>query len=278
MDINKTLYISDLDGTLLNQSAKLSQYTINTLNSLIAKGLNFSVASARLLEPVQNMLADVNINVPIVLMNGVLIYDIKQEQYIKVNKLLPETITLVIQTIKKYEIVGFMYELNNKQVKTYHETFGQNPLHDYLKDRIVRYKSIMPANGLSDVPPENVIYFTLIDSYERLKPVHDYLATQCELNQTLYKNVYNPNFWFLEIYSTESSKQSALDYIRKTYGFKQIIGFGDNHNDLPMFAACDVRVAVENATEDVKSIADFVCESNVNDGVAKWMKTHYTAN
>lgn len=278
MDTNKTLYISDLDGTLLNQSAELSQYTRDTINSLIANGLNFSIASARLLEPVQKMLSNVNINVPIILMNGVLIYDMKQGQYIKVNKLLSDIVTLVIQTMRKHKIMGFMYELNNKELKTYHETFESKTLDNYLKERIVRYNSVMPTNGLSDISPENVIYFTLIDSYEHLKPIHDFLEKQSELNLTLYKNVYNPDFWFLEIYSAESSKQSAIDFLRETYDFKHIIGFGDNHNDLPMFAACDIRVAVENATNDVKDIADFVCESNVNDGVAKWLEKHYNAD
>ena len=50
----KTLYISDLDGTLLNPNAELSAYTKDTLNRMIADGLCFSVATASLLMSLQN--------------------------------------------------------------------------------------------------------------------------------------------------------------------------------------------------------------------------------
>ena len=49
------------------------------------------------------------------------------------------------------------------------------------------------------------------------------------------------------------------------------MGFGDNANDLPLFEACDVCIAVDNATREVKDSADYVCESNADDGVAKWL-------
>jgi len=61
-------------------------------------------------------------------------------------------------------------------------------------------------------------------------------------------------------------------YLWETYGFERIVDFGDNLNDLPMFAACDVKVAVENANPDVKAAADYICGANNNDGVVKWLE------
>ena len=76
MIMSKTLYISDLDGTLLNKSAELSGYTVNVLNAMIASGLHFSVATARTLASTNKILADLALRISIVLMNGVLIYDV----------------------------------------------------------------------------------------------------------------------------------------------------------------------------------------------------------
>jgi len=53
--------------------------------------------------------------------------------------------------------------------------------------------------------------------------------------------------------------------------FECVIGFGDNLNDLPMFAACDIKIAVKNAIPVVKAAADYICDTNSNDGVVKWI-------
>jgi len=137
MDKN-TLFISDLDGTLLNKSAKLSDYTKETLNALIHNGMNFSVATARLLSPVKKMLNGVDVSVPVILMNGVLIYDLCQDVYVKVEKLPSNSVVSVIKTIRKFQVSSFMCELND-EFKTYHEVFVENPPDEYVKERIARY-------------------------------------------------------------------------------------------------------------------------------------------
>ena len=74
--------MSDMDGTLLNSNKELTEFTKNALNSFIDKGGLISVATARTAGTVVGMLKDVNINCPVVLMNGAMIYDIKNEKYV----------------------------------------------------------------------------------------------------------------------------------------------------------------------------------------------------
>ena len=79
----KTLYVSDLDGTfLLNADAELSSYTVETLNRLISSGAYFPWQQHELL-PQLYLFSRMKVNVPIILMNGVLVYDIQSRQYIK---------------------------------------------------------------------------------------------------------------------------------------------------------------------------------------------------
>ena len=125
--------------------------------------------------------------------------------------------------------------------------------------------------------PDSIIYFTLIDARERLQLVYDFLSEEPGLSQTLYKNVYNPDFWFLEVFNEKASKQYAVNYLKEKYKFDLIVGFGDNYNDLSLFAACNVRVAVENATQKLKEAATHTCASNDDDGVAKWIEENYVA-
>ena len=273
MSIGKTLYISDLDGTLLNNSAELSEYTTNTLNAMIARGIHFSVATARTLASSAKILSGLMLRLPIVLMNGVLIYDMERKQYTQVNNLAPKTVSEIIETLRQFEITGLMYELKDGALMTYHESLEKKPLRDFVEERISKYyKTFQHTDGFESISPENVIYFTLLDMRERLIPVYEALSSQTDLKSTFYEDNYRPGFWYLEIFSDKASKQNAVDHLREVYGFEHIIGFGDNLNDLPMFAACDVKVAAGNAKPEVKATANYICDTNDNDGVARWME------
>jgi Cof subfamily protein (haloacid dehalogenase superfamily) len=273
MSANNTLYISDLDGTLLNGSAELSEYTTNTLNAMIARDVHFSVATARTLATSAKILSGLKLRLPIVLMNGVLIYDMEQRRYTQVNTIAPGTVKAVIDTLRQFEITGFMYELRDGNLATYHESLEKKPLRDFVEERIARYsKAFTHTDSFSDASAENIIYFTLLDTHERLKLVHGALVGLDGLSSTFYNDIYSPDLWYLEVFRAESSKQNAVDRLRKEYGYGRIVGFGDNLNDLPMFAACDVRVAPENAKPEVRAAADCICGANSDDGVAKWLE------
>lgn len=272
MNITKTLYISDLDGTLLNNSAELSEYTINTLNDLIAKGVNFSVATARTLASSSKILNGLNLHLPIILMNGVLIYDIKHQHYTKVNSLAPETVEKIIETLRRFDITSLMYELKNEELMTYYESLEHKPIRDFVEERITKYyKTFRQTVRFERISAENIIYFTLLDERERLLPVYDILSSRSDLKLALYADNYKPELWYLEIFSDKASKQNAVKHMRQVYGFERVIGFGDNLNDLPMFAACDVKIAVKNARTEIISAADYICGTNTDDGVVKWL-------
>ena len=76
---------------------------------------------------------------------------------------------------------------------------------------------------------------------------------------------------YLEVCAKTASKYNAVKYLRDTYGFDKIVCFGDNLNDLPMFSASDVRIAVSNAKDVVKVEADIIIGTNTKNGVANWL-------
>ena len=275
--MKKTLYISDLDGTLLNKAAVLSEYTTNSLNALMAKGLNFSIATARTLASIGNILDGLTLSSPMVLMNGVLIYDVCRKRYLTVDKLLPDAVDSVILALREYEITGFMYEFDDGEIMTYHDSPAQSqPLPDFVQERIDRYRNTYRhTDSYTTMSRSNIVYIVLHDTYERLTPVYNAFAALPGVNRAFYHNIYTPDMWYLEISNANASKQSAVAFLRENCGFERVIGFGDNLNDLPMFAACDTRVAVANAKEEVKVAADYICGDNDNDGVVKWIENNY---
>lgn len=270
---SKTLYISDLDGTLLDPDVKLSDRTINILNELIDKGVLFTVATARSIASVKYILKDLNLTLPIILMNGVGVYDPIKKDYIKVETLSKEDVRLLISIIKENHLKGFMYTLSKGKLATYYEDLSNKALKDFYEERINKYnKSFIQVDSFSSLIDEPVIYFTLMDYKENLTQLNNIINKLPNINSVFYKDNYTEDMWYLEIFSKEASKYHGVQFLRKHLSVDKVIGFGDNKNDISLFEACDKCYAVENAIEELKLIADGVIGKNTEDGVALWIK------
>ena len=267
----KTLYVSDLDGTLLNADAELSSYTVETLNRLISSGAYFSVATARTAATTLFILEDVKVNVPIILMNGVLVYDIQSRQYIK-KEVLSRTLTAQITAaIKKTGQNGLMYAVQGKELHTYYERLEKEPLKAFVDERIQKYNKRFEQISDFDNVDAGIIYFCFLDGYENIRRLYDEIKNIGGLRVEMYKDIYSDDFWYLEIFSETASKYNAIQFLRQKYGFEKLVCFGDNLNDLPMFDGCDECYAVANAKPELKERATAVIGSNTEDGVARFL-------
>lgn len=269
----KTLYITDLDGTLLNSDKEISEYSKNTINTIIAKGVHFSVATARTAASSLKILSCININVPVVLMNGVVIYDTQLNRYIKIEEISVQSAHAIIDVLKEYEITGFMYTISGDTLVTYYENLNTKPLKDFHNERIMRYnKSFVQLERFSDkILKDKIIYFTLIDEYKRLSKVLDALKNHPDIDAVLYRDIYAEDLWYLEIHSINASKYKSVKFLREYCKFDRIIGFGDNLNDIPLFKACDECYAVSNAVHGLKEVASGIIGDNHSDAVATFI-------
>jgi len=270
---NKVLYISDLDGTLLMSNRELSNYSKETLNKLMDKGVHFSVATARSLATAVKIIEDLNIKVPVVLMNGVVIYDIAERKYVKLETIPTEAVKEIIDITKKHNITGFMYAICNNEQITYYEDLCTKYLKNFHDERVLKYgKPFEKVASFHDKACDNnIIYFSFMDLHEKLYLMFEELKKNPEIEVVLYKDVYNENVWFLEIHSKYASKYNSVKFLREQLGYDKVIGFGDNLNDLPLLRACDEFYAVANAVDELKEKANGVIDDNNSDGVAKYI-------
>ncbi len=275
----KTLYISDLDGTLLGQDVQLSENTITILNELIKNGLMFSIATARSIASVKPILKRLTINLPVVLMNGVCIYDLWREEYINIEPLSITSIDYLLFVIKQHKLMGFVYVIKDGQLFTYYETLGTSSMQEFYKERVKKYqKQFIQVENFSMLREEPIIYFTLMDHKENLEPIYGIFKQYNELNCVFYKDNYSQDLWYLEIFSKNASKYHALCFLRNYLSLDSIVSFGDNRNDLALFEASDHKYAVANAVTELKDRADAVIGSNTDDGVAMWLKENLLHN
>ena len=270
----KKLYISDLDGTLLSKNALLSNETEKELNILIEKGINFTVATARTHATVEKMLKNVNISVPVVLMNGVAIFDLKTKKYGAVQNINNNGKKVLFETIRQHINSGFVFCIDNDVMSTYYENTDSPNAKKFIEEREKIYnKKFTKVNSFNDCMNNNVVYYSINDTKEKLEAAYNAVSACADLHAEFYRDIYNTDHWYLEVCSAQASKKNAVNTLRRLFGFDYVISFGDNLNDIPMFEASDECYAVDNAKPEVKSKANGVIESNINNGVVKFIKS-----
>lgn len=277
-----TLYITDLDGTLLDSGARLSEKSAEILTRLLGQGLSFTCATARSWATGSKILSALPLNLPVILMNGVLLFDSRTGKYIDRETIPQGSCHEIISLMRKFSVSGFVYRLVGSDMYSMHEGLSNDFMRDfYTARRDNYYKSFVEISDLSAEIDDNVIYFTLLDTEERLRGIFRAVQSIKGILSVLYKCTYTEGLWYLEIFSEKASKERAVEKLRRLYSPRRIVLFGDNYNDMSLFSAAgegDLRVAVGNAVDELKSAADIVCGDNDCDAVARFIEEDFIKN
>lgn len=268
------LFVTDLDGTLLNSNKEVSIKSTEILNKLIDNGVNFTVATARTPATVVDLLQDVNLKLPAVLMNGVLLYDIKEEKYINIKEIEKDIVDKVFNILNKFDKNAMVYGIRNNHLWVYHKEFEYSWEYDFYKERADRkQKTFLKVENYQECINESkVINFIVFDKYEKIKGIYDELKKIDEISVEYYEDIYEKGCYFLEAYSAEASKANGIKLLSDYIEHDKLICFGDNLNDIPMFELADECYATANAVERVKEISTDVIGSCDEDGVALFME------
>jgi hypothetical protein len=119
------------------------------------------------------------------------------------------------------------------------------------------------------------VFLSLNAPQAQLDPLHEMLLQIPAVNVAYYRDVYEPDIWFLEVSAPDASKYHGVQKLRALTGAERVVGFGDNHNDFPLFAACDYKIAVGNAAPEIKELADLVIGCSTEDAVAEYLQNMF---
>lgn len=270
----KTLYISDLDGTLLDKNAKLSNRSAEIISHLIENGMLFSVATARSRSCI-DILRQLDINIPCVQLNGVLIYDFKSKKYIGCTPMDTGTADSILKILKSFDRMSFVYKFDSDcGINVEFERLQNQVEKDFFNARKNQdYKSFRQVENITAKDDDRIIYFTMVDSYERLEPIFRQIKTLPHAKPTLYRDNYS-DLYFLEVFSSDATKANGVIKIKNMLHADKVVAFGDNLNDVDMLKIADTGVAVGDCVEEVKQYADIVIGNSYEDGVAEFLLAH----
>lgn len=274
--MQKTLYISDLDGTLLQPNERLSTFGCQTLNQLVASGMLFSYATARSYHTARKCTAGLDAKIPLIVYNGALIVDNQTGEILTENIFSSRQAADIYALLKQCGIHPIVYSLIDGVEKfSYDQTAVPLPTRNFLDQRRGDGRD-HPLTGDEHLLDGKVYYFSCIDETARLltadRLIREQFGEIC--NQVCQKDIYSGDQW-LEIMPAAASKANAARQLKNITSADRLVAFGDGKNDLPLFEAADECYAVANAHPLLKSAATGIIGSNTDDGVVKWLIEHF---
>ncbi|MGG5461013.1 HAD family hydrolase [Clostridium sp. B9] len=268
------LFVSDLDGTLLNKDQIISDYSKKELNRIINTGVNFAIATARSPATVSEILDGIEIKTPVVLMNGVIIYDIENNKYIDVKEIDKASVKKVIEILEGYNKTFFLYGIKDDHLWVYHMDFTYEFEEQYYKDRFNKpLKTFKKVDNYLDVIDDNqIINFVFFENNEKI--AREMFAKILEVDGvtgSCYKDIYNEGAFFLDVFNKDASKANGIKFLADYVDHSKVITFGDGENDIPMFEIADECYALDNACDELKNISTKVIGNNNEDAVVKFL-------
>lgn len=273
--MDKTLYVSDLDGTLLNSKSVLSENTVNILNRVIQeKNILFTIATARTPATVVNLMKDVNSPLPFILMAGAALWNGRKQNYERIRAISKDIVRKLVAVYDSFPINPFVYQRCDNRLLVYHSPQLRNDERLFIEPRVLSpFKQLVTTECLDIHNQDETVLIYSMGEYDCLLEIADKIKEkQVSCTISCYRDIADSSQGILELYAPNTTKAEAVSYMAKKYGAKRVVVFGDNLNDLPMMETANHSVAVGNAFDEVKKQADEIIGSNDDDAVAKWIE------
>lgn len=271
--MSRTLYVSDLDGTLLAPDSRVSAASERLLRQAIAHGAEFTVATARTPATVSNLLSGVSLTAPAIVMTGATLWNQQTGAYSDAHFISPAAVERVRSAYRRVGLPAFTYTLGTDGlIHIYHAPGLDAAEAKFISERAGSpFKNFHITNELPTEAARRVLLFYAMQPTAITRRAFDALQDNEEVNPIFYHDIFGPDIAILEVFSAEVSKAAAARRVAALRGCNRIVAFGDNINDLPLLRAADVAVAVGNAVEDVRRAAHVVIDSNADDSVARFI-------
>lgn len=264
----KAVFI-DMDGTLLKSDHSVSEANKLAIHKLQDKGVLVVLISARPLHGIlpisKHLVAD---NMPVVSLNGgYILY--KNEIIYEAAVSIPDTIN-IYNELKGYEASHMYYSQMEWFAEMENERIEKEQRITAVKIKIQPFDETVKWWEEQNAGPNKILI-----AGEK----HLIAAIEKSLNK-LHEgklNIYKSQATYLEVMSLKASKAKAIQILIERFRIdkEETIAIGDNYNDKGMIEFAGMGIAMGNAPEEIKLAADYVTDTNNNDGVSKALHHHF---
>jgi len=257
---NLLLY-SDVDGTFLDDAGQIHTKNRAAVEYFMEQGGLFGLASGRSTLSIQRILSDTRINAPAILYNGALCYDFQKGEVLHSLPLPSQAWEAVSGLMEHFPSLAIEYVFQD------HITCSN--INDLTREHLEYEHLAYDERNFTSIP--NGCYKVLFVG----KP-EDILLANNYMDRQEYPHIdyVRSSHYFLELVSKEASKGNALEWIASYLNIpiKNTFAVGDFYNDISMIKAAGCGAFVENAPDEIKTIADIVVAPNTSGSVDNFIE------
>lgn len=267
------LFVSELDGALCNTSGNITTHSALHLNRMIDDGLWFTIVTNRTPGTFYDKFDGVNINLPVIAMEGAILYDVKDQSYASATPMERDLSDEVEAIFAACNRNCFVHSIMNETMHIYYgimkNTQEERFYHRYRKTNFKNYIfGSMPEDQQAVcilAIDEEVI---LTEIKERIEIMDKKQALRLQIKP--YGTVLG--YSMLEVYSAEASRERAVEKLAADLSLKNTVVYGVSNECLPLFDDASLSVALENASPKLKLHANRTIGDNDSDALIRSME------
>lgn len=225
---NDTLFISGIDAVLVNRNDTMIPYNKVELNRLISEGARFTVSTTRTPASLLTHMSGVDLRLPVIAMDGAVLYDVKENRYLEKEPLSPEIsrraekiisdmgCNCFVNALYDNTLIIYYGELKNEAEKSIFDALKRSPYRNYTHAEYRTEKA-------------EVLYLMVIDTNDRIDMLYKALcegniARDTRIN--LSESVEYPGFTYIKIYSKNASKKHMTQRLKQLTNAEKVVTFG----------------------------------------------------
>ncbi len=279
----------DLDGTMLNSYGIVTEYTKKVIKETIEKGTDVIIASGRPIDSIQTIAKEIGSNKYFIAGNGAMVYDIEKDQVIyekymskqkilEIIKLCEEnsisynvyTDKTILATSLKYNVLYYHKENLKKEENKKTNINIISDMYEYIKNN--EEEKFLKITVCDD---NKSIFNSVIRKLKKIENI-DVLDVSHMSRKIIKQGTQDIpiEYYYTEISRKNVDKWYALEYLINEINISkdEVIAIGDNINDKKMIENAGMGIVMQGSTPVVTDIADYITDSNNEDGVAKALK------
>lgn len=275
----------DLDGTMLNQYGIVTQNTRDSIKRAQENGIEVMIASGRPIDSVKTISKEIGSENYFISGNGSIVYDIKKDEIIYENVLKKQKALEIIKICEENSIFYNVYtekeiiaknlqynvlyyhkeNLTKVEEDKTHINIVEN-IYDYIEKTEAKVLKIMICDKHQTIFNAIMRKLKEVDDIEVLEVSH--MSRKIIRQGTEEIPI---EYFYTEISAKNVDKWTALEFLKEKLQISsdEIVTIGDNVNDKKMIEKSGYGIAMGQSAPKIKEIADYVTDSNMEDGVAK---------
>ncbi len=266
----KTLYLTDLDGTLLNAQSRLSECTRETLNGLIRQGMAFSYATARSFQSAQTVTQGLTLKLPVICHNGAFLVEPESGKILYSHTFSAQEVDSLRTIAERFALKPFVYSMENGAQRVYYLPWAISEGGRFYLSSRQGDPRMRPVDFEKELFRGEVFYFSWIGEYGQLSPLAQVLEKDDRFHCVFQQELYREEYW-LEVMPRRATKAEGAKLLKQLCGCERLVCFGDRANDISMFRAADEAYAVAGSPPELTAFSTGILKSNDKDAVAEFL-------